>query len=70
MKDARKPELMGVLLFDADGDGDQDLYTASGSNESVEGSKDYQDRLFKNDGRGNFTFDSTALPKNVTAKVV
>ena len=68
MKDARKPELMGVLLFDADGDGDQDLYTASGSNESVEGSKDYQDRLFKNDGKGNFTFDSTALPKNVTSK--
>ena len=68
MKDARKPEILGVLLFDADGDTDLDLYTASGSNESVEGSKDYQDRLFKNDGRGNFVYDSAALPKNVASK--
>ncbi|MGZ8553373.1 MAG: VCBS repeat-containing protein [Chitinophagaceae bacterium] len=67
-QDARKPEIMGSLLFDADKDGDLDLYTASGSNESVEGSKDYQDRLFKNDGKGNFTYDSTALPVNVASK--
>ncbi|MEP7374680.1 MAG: VCBS repeat-containing protein [Chitinophagaceae bacterium] len=68
MRDARKPEIMGLLLFDADKDGDLDLYTASGSNESVEGSKDYQDRLFKNDGKGNFIYDSTALPKNLASK--
>ncbi|TMI67649.1 MAG: RNA-binding protein, partial [Bacteroidetes bacterium] len=68
MPDARKPEIMGSLLFDADKDGDLDLYTASGSNESVEGSKDYQDRFFRNDGKGNFTYDSAALPKNFASK--
>lgn len=67
-RDARKPEVLGVLFFDADADGDPDLYTASGSNESVEGSKDYQDRLFKNDGKGNFTIDTAALPINVASK--
>ena len=53
----------GVLLFDADGDGDQDLYIVSGGVESPAGSADYQDRLYLNNGHGRFRLDSTALPE-------
>ena len=28
----------------------------------------YQDRLYINDGKGNFKLDSTALPQNFTSK--
>jgi len=61
-------ENMGLLLFDADGDGDMDLYTCNGSNEFLPNSKNYQDKLFVNDGKGNFVPDSTALPINHTSK--
>jgi hypothetical protein len=52
----------GLLLFDADGDNDLDLYAVSGSVEFQPPSKYYQDRLYKNDGKGNFALDITALP--------
>lgn len=67
-KDANRPENMGLLFFDADGDGYQDLYCASGSNEFIVGSRNYQDQFFINDGKGNFTIDTTAFPKNLTSK--
>ena len=58
----------GVTLFDADGDGDIDIYVASGGYESAPNSNDYQDKLYINDGRGNFSIDSVALPKNFVSK--
>jgi hypothetical protein len=58
----KQEEDMGALLFDADGDGDNDLYVVSGSFEQFEGSPYFRDRLYFNDGQGNFTVDSTALP--------
>lgn len=59
----------GMLLFDANGDGHPDLYIASGGFESEPGSVNYQDRLYINDGKGNFTLQPDALPKNFTSKL-
>jgi len=59
----------GLLLFDADGDGNLDLYIASGGYESQPGSPNYQDRIYLNDGKGNFKEQPDALPKNFTSKL-
>ncbi|MEP6466828.1 MAG: VCBS repeat-containing protein [Parafilimonas sp.] len=59
----------GILLFDANGDGKPDIYIASGGYELKPGDDGYQDRLYINDGKGNFTLDSLALPQNHTSKL-
>jgi hypothetical protein len=59
----------GLLLFDANGDGKLDLYAASGGYEAMTGSPEYQDRLYLNDGKGNFTLATDALPTNTTSKL-
>lgn len=59
----------GLLLFDANGDGKPDLYVASGGYTNQPGSPYYQDRLYINDGKGNFTEATDALPHNTTSKL-
>ena len=61
-------EAVSIALFDADGDKDLDMYVACGSNEAAPGSVSYQDRLFINDGVGNFSEDSSALPRQHISK--
>ncbi|CAM3295171.1 VCBS repeat-containing protein [Aequorivita lipolytica] len=61
-KNNAKFEDAQALFFDADGDGDQDLYVATAGYELDENSPLLQDRLFMNDGKGNFTYKKEALP--------
>ena len=59
---------MGLLLFDADGDGHDDLYIASGGNEQSRHASNYQDIFYLNDGHGNFIPQPQAIPANTTSK--
>lgn len=59
-------EDMGVLFFDFDGDGDQDLYVASGSNECEAGDEVLADRLYVNEGELNFSNASLGTLPDLT----
>jgi len=55
-------EDIAVLFFDADADGDQDLFIGAGGNVQPPGSRLLFHRLYKNDGKGNFELADNAFP--------
>jgi len=50
------------IFFDADGDGDLDLYVCSGGVEYSKFSPNYLDKFYTNDGKGNFSLSQQILP--------
>ena len=59
LKDDAKYEDMGMLFFDADGDGDDDLYVVSGGSDFAINKEAYEDRFYKNEN-GTFVKDETS----------
>lgn len=55
-------EDVAVLFFDSDKDNDADLLICPGGNSVPQNSRQLQLRLFKNDGKGNFSLDAAAFP--------
>lgn len=50
------------LFFDADNDGDPDLFVGASGNNKPEFSREMQCRLLINDGKGNYSLQGTAFP--------
>lgn len=60
-------EDVDAAFFDADNDGDLDLYVISGGNDVEDGNPLYQDRLYINNGFGGFVFEPSSLPEMTTS---
>ncbi|GGW33843.1 VCBS repeat-containing protein [Arenibacter certesii] len=56
-------EDVDAVAFDLDNDGDLDLYVMSGGNDVPEGDTYLEDRVYINDGKGNFERLKAALPR-------
>lgn len=63
--EGKESEDLGALFFDVDGDGDQDLYIVGGGYEGPLKKKNYSDRLYLNDGTGEFKLSNESLPSDM-----
>jgi enediyne biosynthesis protein E4 len=63
----RDHEDMGALVFDAEGDGDNDLYVVSGGSFVAADAELYRHRLYLNDGRGRLRRTTDALPREMSS---
>ncbi|ARV09599.1 hypothetical protein BTO05_08085 [Winogradskyella sp. PC-19] len=59
-----------AIFFDANADGNLDLYVVSGGNESSANSRNYLDRMYFGDGKGNFSRIRNVLPEIFTSGAV
>jgi hypothetical protein len=57
-------EDVAVHFFDADEDKDLDLFIGAGGNNVHVGGREIEHRLYRNDGKGNFSIDAAAFPTN------
>jgi enediyne biosynthesis protein E4 len=57
-----------ICLFDADGDKDLDIYIAASGFSYTIGSERYLDHLYINDGKGNFTTNTSWIPRILSCK--
>lgn len=64
----KKWEDAGIVLFDADGDGDLDIYIATGGYENQANTSAYKDNLYINDGKADFSIDSSSIPSPTISK--
>ena len=63
LDDISLSEDMGIAIFDADQDGDQDVYLGSGSTEFRKSSRYFYDKFYLNDGQGNLIFAPDRIPQ-------
>lgn len=63
-EEERDAETMAGIFLDVDADGDLDLYAVSGGTECQAKADVLLDRLYLNDGSGNFTNTSDRLPES------
>ena len=60
-------EDMDALIFDANGDGMNDLYVVSGGSEFPKFDQAYKDRLYINNGNRQFQYIESAIPNSRTS---
>jgi hypothetical protein len=59
-------DVTSTFFLDCDGDGDKDLFVGGGGNFAEANSSFYQNQIYLNDGKGNFSLKPGAIPMTNT----